>query len=109
MNKFQFGSVFITLILCFGCAKKDERVIGEWNNPGNIQLVVSRDGEKLLVKYKLIDSGMVFKKHPASFENGYLLIEGDHIYEKLAYSETEDELIPVNGLPGLHRVLKHSP
>lgn len=104
MNKLQFGSVFLTLILCFGCAKKDERVIGVWNNPGDIQLIISRDGEKLLVKYKFISNGVVFTKHPARFENGYLLIEGDGIYGKLAYSETEDELIPVTGLPGLHRV-----
>lgn len=104
MNKFQFVSVFLTLILGLGCAKKDEKVIGVWNNPGDMQLVISRDGEKLLVKYKLISNGVVLTKHPARFENGYLLIEGDGIYGKLAYSETEDELIPVIGLPGLHRV-----
>lgn len=106
MNKFQFGSVVLILMLTlsFGCAKEDERVIGVWNNPGDLQLIISRDGDNLLVKYKLISNGVVLSKHPARFDNGYLIIEGDGIYGKLAYSQTEDELISVKGLPGLRRV-----
>lgn len=51
-----------------------------------------------------VSSGIVFAKHPAEFKDGYLLIEGDTIFGKLSYSETENELIPVNGIPGLRRV-----
>lgn len=104
-----------TSLLCFGCTKEDESFIGIWSNKagnlGDIQLTISRDGQKLLVKESIISNGYVIAMRSAKVEDGYLLIDGDNLFGKMSYSKTEDALIPINtgeailgAIPGFHRV-----
>jgi hypothetical protein len=110
MNRFKIICVCSFLLLCFGCTREDQNFIGTWSNKnangGDLKLIISRDGEKLLVKDILISSGQVIGMQSARVENGYLVVDGDGIgalLRKVSYSETEDALIP-ESVPAFHRV-----
>lgn len=112
MNKTRIIYILVICFFCFGCTKKDEKFIGIWSNKvgnlGDLQLTISRDGERLLVKKGLISSGQLFEMNNAKVEDGYIFIDGGiSFYTKMSYSETEDALIPVyegEAIPGFHRV-----
>ena len=111
MYKFKIAIIFIALILCIGCTKKDAVFIGTWSNVtesgGNLQLVITKDVDKLLVKTLLADSGKLIWMYGAKVEDGYLITEGDTLFSKMSYSESEDMLMPItNGeyTPGFHRI-----
>lgn len=103
------GAAALLLTSC-DIARKDEKFVGVWSNQnataGDIKLEITRDGDKLLVKKIFISKNAVFGKHSARVVDGYLVIDGDTIYEKLSYSPSEDELLPAGAvsLPGFHRV-----
>ena len=112
MDKLKIICILLILLLCFGCAKEDQKFIGTWSNKvegrGDIQLIISRDGNKLLLKDIQISSGRTIGIHSAKVDNGYLVVDGNelglgYLLGKVSYSETEDALIPER-VPAFYRV-----
>lgn len=85
----------------FACAKRGEQFIGTWSNEwtdGRIHIVVRPDaGERYLVKQVLVSNGAVISTGLAKVDGDYLIVnEGTGMFEKFAYSGSENALLLVN-------------
>jgi hypothetical protein len=89
----------ICLLALSACSRPEEKFIGTWSNEwagGQLQLVVSRDGDNFIVKEIYTVTGKTVAINAARFENGYLMASGNEWIKKLSYVESEDAIQPLD-------------
>lgn len=92
-------------MLCSACSKEGDQFIGTWSNVnavtklGDLLLVISREDDHILVKLTVASSGVLIATHAAHVNDGYLIVDGDALYPKLAYSKSENALLVLDMYP----------
>ncbi len=101
--------IAIALLALSACSRPGEKFIGVWSNEwagGQLQLVVSRDGDNFILKEIHTVTGNTVAINAARFENGYLTSDS-LLRKKLAYIESEDAIQPLDlplAFPAFQRV-----
>jgi hypothetical protein len=95
------------LFLLTACSDPRENFLGTWNNGGTGNVVISKLGDDLLFELKDGKTGQKLISRGARIEDGYLSVDGDAIFKKVAYSEEKKGLLVLNNfepLPVYHLV-----
>jgi len=95
----QLLLLVIVLSALSSCSRPGKAFIGTWSNEwagGQLQLVVSRDGDNFIVKQIYTVTGRTVSIDAARFDNGYLMTSSNVWLKKLSYIESEDAIQPLD-------------